>query len=259
MRKSLLALTALALVGGVAARAQAEDWVVTVGARLKATPAYEGANGVILFPTPVLGLRHVDEPDRYTAPDDGLKLPLVRTGVFAFGPVLRLAGKRDAEGVRVGLREVHWAGEPGAYVDIRPAQWLRAHVEIRKGVHGHHGWVGDGGLDFIRYTGRWTLAAGPRVGWGSRDYMDTYFGVTPAEAAASPAVATPFSPGSGLRYYGGEATAVRILDEHWKVAAFGGFHQLVGDAKASPIVQTVGDSLSYFGGVGFSYSFTVHR
>ena len=259
MRKFLLALTTLALAGDFAARAQAEDWVVTLGARLRATPAYEGADGVVLFPTPVLGLRRADEPDRYTAPDDGLKLPLLRTGVFTFGPVLRLTGKRDATGDRVGLREVHWAGEPGVYVDIRPAAWLRAHVEMRKGVHGHDGWVSDAGLDFIRDRAPWVVAAGPRLGWGSRDYMDTYFGVTPAEAAASPAVSTSFSPGSGLRYYGAEATVVRSLDEHWKVAAFGGFHQLTGDAKASPIVQAVGSDHNYFGGVGLSYSFTVHR
>jgi len=259
MRKSVLALTALALASGFAARAQAEDWVVTVGARVRVTPAYEGANGVILVPIPVLGLRRADEPERYTAPDDGLKLPLLRTGVFTFGPVVRAAGKRDAEGVRVGLREVDLAIEPGAYVDIRPAEWLRAHVEMRKGVHGHHGWVGDGGLDFIHASDRWVLAAGPRLGWGSRDYMDTYFGVTSAEAAASPAISTAYSPASGLRYYGGEATVVRRLDEHWKVGAFGGLRQLTGDAEASPIVQTVGDSLSYFGGVGFTYSYTVHR
>jgi outer membrane scaffolding protein for murein synthesis (MipA/OmpV family) len=259
MRKSVLALTALALVGGFAARAEAEDWVVTVGSRLRVTPAYEGAHGVILVPVPVLGLRRADEADRYTAPDDGLKLPLWRTSVFTFGPVVRAAGKRDALGDRVGLREVDLAIEPGGYVDVRPAEWLRAHLEMRKGVHGHRGWVGDAGLDFIRTSGPWVLATGPRLGWGSRDYMDAYFGVTAAEAAASPAVDTAFSPGSGLRYYGGEATVARRLDEHWKVAAFGGFHQLVGDAKAGPIVQTVGESLSYFGGVGFTYSYTVHR
>ncbi len=43
MRKSGLALAGLVLVGGLAGQAQAEDWVVTLGARLKLTPAYEGA------------------------------------------------------------------------------------------------------------------------------------------------------------------------------------------------------------------------
>ncbi len=43
------------------------------------------------------------------------------------------------------------------------------------------------------------------------------------------------------------------------MAAFGGVHQLTGDAQASPIVRKVGDGLSYFGGVGVAYSFTVHR
>jgi len=252
-RIALLSLGILAWT--TASSASASDWIVTVGARAQAVTPYEGAGHDIFVPTPAIQIRRSDRPERPTVPDDGLGIGILNLGAFSFGPTVRLRAKRNSDAERTGLKEVPLAIEPGGFISIWPTNWLRAHGELRKGVRGHSGWIGDAAVDLVVSRGIWTATIGPRAGWGDHNYMDAYFGVTPAEAAASPIINAAYQPAGSLRYRGVEATVARHWGGRWQTTANFGFPRLANAAADSPIVQQLGARDEYSGGVGLKYSF----
>jgi outer membrane scaffolding protein for murein synthesis (MipA/OmpV family) len=242
----------------VCSAAHAGDWIATVGARVTTAPPYEGADHDVIRPFPTFNLRPADRPYRFTPPDGGTTFALIDTDHFVLGPMARFQYKREPTGDLKGLGKIGWAAEPGAFVDVWPVKWLRGRAEIRRGVAGHDGLVGDVGADLV-YTGkRWDASIGGRMGWGSDSYMDKYFGVTPQEAARSPIINQVYDPTGGQRYRGVELAAAYHLDEKWTVTADFGYHHLSSRAADSPIVRLVGDDDQYAGSIGISYAFGLH-
>jgi len=260
-RWSSIGVVALALLASFIAppsAARAEDWIVTVGARLGGAPPYEGANHDVLWPTPSFSLHHADRPRRFTPPDDGNTVAVVSTRHIDLGPVLRFRGSRGDTGSLQGFDKVDIAVEPGVFVDVWPADWIRGRIEARHGFFGYDGYVGDAGIDLIRTGRRWDASIGPRIGYGDANYMDTYFGVTPQEAAMSPYIKTPYEPGAGQRYLGAETAFSYHINDHWRTIVDFGYHRLAAKAADSPIIPVAGDLNQYSASFGFTYSFGLH-
>ncbi len=260
MNRSLVAAAGIAAVFVLAAPlVRAEGYIVTIGGGLSAYPPYEGAGHDVFTPVGVLGLRRADKLYRFTPPDGGTSLGLISTRYVVFGPVVRFRLARGDTGNLAGLDRVGFAVEPGAFLELWPTNWFRGRVEGRYGVIGYNGFVGDAGLDLIHTGKRWLFSVGPRIGFGDAKYFDTYFGVTPAEAAISPYIHVPYDPGSGRRYTGVEVAAGRHLNSHFDLIADFGYHRLSHDAADSPIVQVAGSPNDYSGGITLRYSFKVGR
>ena len=262
MRGRLVFLLALFILAAIApaAGARAEDWDATVGARIRIKPPYEGAESHIIGLIPVLVVRPADKPYRFTPPDGAAALALIDSQYIVAGPVLRFRGSRSDDGKFAGLTRIAVAAEPGLFVALWPTPWLRARVEERRGISGHHGWVNDAGLDLVHTADmtkheRWDLSIGPRIGWGDASYMATYFGTTAAEALARTPRGPAYVPGAGLRYSGAAAAAAYHLDRRWTVNFDVTYNRLGSKALASPVVRAVGAGDQLSAGVGFSYSF----
>ena len=148
--------------------------------------------------------------------------------------------------------------EPGLFADLWPTDWLRGRVEVRHGFFAYDGYVGDAGIDLIHTGHRWDASIGPRIGYGDANYMDTYFGVTPQEAALSPYIKTPYEPGAGERYLGLESAYSYHISDHWRTIVDFGYHRLVDRAAESPLIAIAGSRNQYSGSFGFSYSFGLH-
>jgi outer membrane protein len=257
----LLAATLLALLGP-ATGARAEDWAVTAGFRLRVKPPYEGADNHVLGLIPVVVARPAGHPYRFTPPDGAAAIALIDNSLIVAGPVMRFRGSRSDVGKFTGLKRIDTAYEPGLFVSVWPANWLRGRVEARKGIGGHHGWVEDLSVDLV-HTGdlakgdHWDGSIGARAGWGDARYMGTYFGVTPAEALARTPRTGPYIPGAGLRYSGAAAAAAYHFNKRWTVNFDVTYNRLGSKALASPVVRTVGAGDQLSAGVGFSYSFGV--
>jgi outer membrane protein len=243
----------------VAPPARAGGWVFTVGAQVGVGPPYEGANRDILEPAPTFDLRPKGSPERFTPPDGGTTIALYSGKYFEIGPVARFRYQRSNSGELKGFDKVDWAAEPGVYTDVWPTSWLRLRLEGRRGVVGHTGWVGDGGMDLVYNGSRWDASIGPRIGWGDHRYMETYFAVAPAEAARNPVIHAPYDPRAGQRYVGLETAVGYHLSRHWRLIADIGYQRLAGAAEKSPIVRTTGSSDQYMSSLGFTYSFGIGR
>lgn len=97
-----------------------------------------------------------------------------------------------------------------------------------------------------------TLAGGVASTYGSGNYMDEYFGVTPADSLAS---GLPiYAPGSGVRDLRGWATVLLHLSKQWHLGAAVMYSRLVGDAADSPLVSDEGSKNQWVYGVGALYA-----
>jgi outer membrane scaffolding protein for murein synthesis (MipA/OmpV family) len=103
------------------------------------------------------------------------------------------------------------------------------------------------------------MSIGPRIGYGDARYMETYFGVTPAEALASPYIKEPFKPGAGVRYGGVEAAYAYRATKRIRITLGVGYHHLTGVAADSPVVAVAGSRNQFSAGLGVAYSFGVGR
>ncbi|CAN7225849.1 MipA/OmpV family protein [Phenylobacterium sp. LjRoot219] len=245
----------LAAAAGEAA--WAEPWVVTVGGRAAAGPAWEGSDETKLNASPRITIGRISPYRRFNPPDPGATFAVIDTQYVTLGPVLTFRRSRKDKDELTGLRKVDRAAEPGLFLDLWPTNWFRVHLEGRKGVTGHTGWLGDAGFDFV-YTGkRWDASIGPRFGYADHRYMDRYFGVTPDEAAANAAIDQAYDPSSGSRYFGARAAVAYRISDHWRVTADAGLARLGDQAADSPIVRTLGSRNQWTGGITLDYSFDV--
>ena len=123
----------------------------------------------------------------FEAPDDGAGFGILgRDSAFNFGPALRFQNKREEDDVGAAVGDVGFTVEVGGFVEIFPSDNFRLRAELRQGIGGHKGLVGDLGADLVvRDDDRYIFSIGPRARWADNDYHDAYFGVTPAVAAAT--------------------------------------------------------------------------
>lgn len=267
-----LALATLLLASTASVSAQAADptftqlpvspsgWIVTLRANLRAQPSYPGADDLSFIGYPSFSLRRAGTVERFSAPDDGLSFSFLDDSALRFGVVGRFQGGRYLQDDRrlFGLNKIDWAIEPGLFVEYWPVEFLRARAEIRHGINGHHGFVADLGLDLVQTFGAFTVSAGPRMSLGDSDFTQTYFGVTPEEAALN-GVVTAYSPSGGITSVGATASASYNWSEQWSTTAFVSYKRLVGDAADSPIVKEFGSENQVGLGLTVSYSFGMGR
>jgi outer membrane scaffolding protein for murein synthesis (MipA/OmpV family) len=87
--------------------------------------------------------------------------------------------------------------------------------------------------------------------------MDTYFGVTPGQSAASGLAA--YNPDGGWRSWTlGAGTAISLtgdLTGGLQLVGGGTYRKLTGDAADSPIVRVAGSSNQWLGFIGLAFSF----
>lgn len=237
--------------------APASGWIVTVKATAIAAPDYEGSDDYGFIAYPSISFRRADAPYRFSAPDDGISFGLVEFDKLRMGVVGRFRGERDNDGERQGLDKVDWTIEAGVFAEYWAFDWLRARVEVRRGFNGHEGFVADAGLDGVLNHGAWVLSAGPRIGFGDSEYMDTYFSVSPAEALANASINDTFDADAGVRYVGLAASGTYTFSEQLSTTLFASYNHLVGDAADSPIVRELGTEHQFQVGLSLAYSFGV--
>ena len=255
-RAALLALPLLLTATGAHAQDGADDEErrvrIALGPELK--PSYPGASDHSLGPFIDVDIARGDTPFAHEAADESTGLPLLNLGAIDIGPIVAVTGKRTAEDTTPGLREIGTTFEAGASITATISPSIYAFAEVLHGIGGHDALRGQAGVDFVTRDGdAWVLAAGPRMTFGSGKHARAYFGVTPAEAAASGLDA--FDPDGGIQSIGGAITGEFAITPRWGLAAYGRLERLIGDAADSPVTRTFGKRSQLSGGVALTYTF----
>lgn len=115
--------------------------------------------------------------------------------------------------------------------------WLSAQVQAEvpfsqrdNGAALHFGIVSP-----LYHSPKNSVTLGLTSSWGTNDYMQTYYGVSAAQSAASGF--TQYHAGSGIYACSLNLDWTHNFTESWSVVADAGYTQLAGDARNSPIVQ----------------------
>lgn len=247
---SAMSGAALAESGQISAKDANKQFVIDLGVGAMVKPRYEASDSYLIYPFPIISIGRFYVPGLGQV-NDGQR----RTGPFVY-PAFNYIGERkasDSADLR-GTKTVDWALELGLGGGYR-TEHFRGFAELRQGINGHHGQVGQLGLDGIIYPfEKWEVSFGPRADFASEDYMDTYFGVSASEAANSGGRLKAYNPGAGFKSLGVSARASYDWNDDVRLHLQGGYDRLIGDAADSPIAE--GGSENQFSvGVGVSYRF----
>jgi outer membrane scaffolding protein for murein synthesis (MipA/OmpV family) len=216
-------------------------------------PSYEGGKHYTGFPGGSLAITKPWDFDAFAPPDDAASFGLINTKRFQFGAALSVRENRGNRDELEGMRNIGWAFQAGGFMNVWPTKNVRIHVEGLKGLTAESGIVVNSGIDYVVHPTKWNLSVGPRYSWGDDHFNGTYFGVTPAEAAASPYIAAPFHARAGSHYAGLEGMAEYKWKPRWRLTFNAGYNRMLGDAARSPLVRQLGspDQFNVGGGLRF--------
>lgn len=216
-------------------------------------PSYEGGKHYTGFPGGSVAITKPWDFDAFAAPDDAASFGLINTKHFQFGAALSVRENRGNHDELAGMRSIGWAFQGGGFMNIWPTRYMRVHVEGLKGLTAESGIVVNSGIDFVAHPKMWNLSVGPRYSWGDDHFNGTYFGVTPAEAAASPYIVNPFHARAGSHYAGIQAMAEYKWQPRWRLTFNAGYDRLLGDDAASPLVRQLGSPDQFNVGAGLRF------
>lgn len=267
-----LSIAALVLTTPALAMAQSappseapDGWTMQLGGALIAGPAWQGSDetAVSLFPDV-----RVSYGDRFFASiPEGVGYNLLSDGDWRAGPIAKIRFGRDEEDggspFRIsgesdelrGLGDIDTAGEVGVFVERRfgdDAAW-RLRGEVRQGFGGHEGVVADASLIYQTRLGSTLISMGPRVSLASEDYMQTYFGIDPAQSAGSGLAV--YSADGGLLSYGLGASVILPVSRTSAVTVFGSVEHLGDPAADSPLIRERGAATQATIGIGYGFRF----
>lgn len=254
------ALTAPAMAGGdsIFSSEPASSWTVTLGAEGRVLPRFDGSKGFSWTAFPVLQVRRGGTNAKFRSPRDGISFAIIDENNFRFGPTGKIKRERREgdDPALMGLGNVDWTVELGAFVEYWWMPWLRTRAELRNGIGGHHGLVGDLSADLVyNFAPQWTLAGGPRMTVASSAALDPYFSINTTQAIASGLPV--YTAKGGVRSYGAGAQLRYAINSRWETYTYVEYERLSGDAANSPLVTLRGTRDQVSAGLGLTYSFDI--
>jgi len=222
------------------AREAPRDWDIMLGVGAAMRPTFEGSDRYTGTPLPVLSIKW---RDTISVGEGGLSVYWHRKRFRIGGGLTFDSGRKDH-----GSGGIFESGDDRlkGLGTINAALGLRGFISYGLGPANFElsatkftGSQNDGVLASfgvsapLSLTKRLILMPHIRASWASTDTMQTYFGVTPVQAAAS--IFPAFNAGSGLRDVRGGVNLVYRLSPHWFLDADTSVTRLLGDAAKSPI------------------------
>jgi MipA family protein len=205
-------------------------WTLGIGAAY--VPRYEGSKEHHLTGLPVIAYRN----GRFAAGVGGLSYNLSPASTFEFGPAVSFSrGRNESDADRLrGLGDIKGGAEAGAFARWHIASWT-LHANLKRGLgNGPKGTQLQFGIGHSTRLGSADrLQLGASLDWADDKYTQAYFGVTPAQSAASGLAA--YSADAGIKSYGVNATWIHTFTPVWFSTVGVHAKRLAGDAANSPI------------------------
>lgn len=242
-----------------------EGWSIGIGVAPIFSPAWQGSKDMALSVFPDLRLSYGDL--LFASVPEGIGLNAINRDGWRAGPLVKIRfGRNEDDGgspfqitggsdALIGMGDIKVAGEAGGFVEhsFGPRQQWRARAEVRQGFGGHDGLLADLSLNHRSRIGRTIISAGPRASFASRDFMQTYFGVSPAQSLRTGLA--PYRADGGPLSYGVGGTVIRPLDRNSALTLFTSLERLGDPAGDSPLVRERGRRTQFTLGLGYSYRF----
>ena len=258
MKLFLLAAALVAPAWNAASAQDSSDLRIRVGLGAQLEPQFLGSDKRRLEPLFRINTARDGNEFNFSAPDDAPSIAVVTTDGFSFGPAGNIQGRRRESDVGAPVGSVARTLEVGAFAQYEAHDSFRVRGEILKAVNGNNGVLGSIGVDKIWRNGdRYVFSVGPRLLLSDARFERAYFGVTPRASLASGLPV--YQPGGGIYGVALASGASYQLSGPWGLFGYARYERLVGDAAKSPIIREFGSRNQMSGGIGLSYTFTIHR
>ena len=215
-----------------------------IGLGLATVPTYEGSPNRRTLAVPDLTLSYRSHDwGTVELGQRGLFWNAVEAGRFKFALVAQFdPGRKDKDTSAVnptpgdkrlaGMGNVKASTEAGVGVGYGPVMLVARQSLSERGPKGTQA---DLTVEIPwSLSDRLALRFGLGATWANRDYMQTYFGVTAAQAQATSFAV--YTPKAGCRKVDASVGAEYAMAPSWKLQGNVGFSRLGNDAAASPIV-----------------------
>jgi outer membrane protein len=242
------------------------DWNYRVGAGAIYAPAFVGSKDYQLMAFPDLKIEYKDK--FFASVGDGIGYNVINSNGWRVGPIVKYAFQRQENGknpFRVagksstalrGLGDVDGTMELGGFVEYN-YEPITTKVEIRQGVDGHEGMIGDVSLSYGNtYMGLGPpiiYSFGPRATFADSDYNNAYFGINQTQSTRSGLAR--YNADSGLVSYGVGAFALLPVTDSVSVSTFAGYDRLGAEVTDSPLIKERGSENQFVAGMTVSYQF----
>jgi len=236
------------------------DWLITIGAEVRAIPAYPGAptNLHTFIGFPLFVIQKPGDAPFFFGGRDSFGAPIINLAQFQAGAVGKLVWPRYQSWYSQlnGLGDVNLAVQLGGFAQYWPVPWLRFRAEIRQGIGGETGQTGDFFLDAIVPFGQWRLSGGPRATLQSTAAVTPYFNINAAQSAASGLPV--YNTSGGFYSYGAGGQLEYFFTPQWSTHAIVEYERITGSAADSPLLTQRGSANQLTFGIGATYNFSMH-
>lgn len=240
---AVLALAVPLAVGS--GRAEAQDmggpngddlgskWEFVLGAGAIYGPTFEGAED---YETQALPFFSVSYGDRLSVDFGGLSYDVYNAGPLSLSTKLgySFGRKEDDDPHLAGLGDIEGGASLGFGVDYELGPAL-LFADLERSFGDDEGLVGKFGVEYSQPVGQVLLGAGVSATWADDNHMQSFFGVTGAQSAASGLA--QYDAGAGFKRADLELSATYMFAENWMLRGQVSVGELLGDAADSPIVQ----------------------
>jgi outer membrane protein len=255
------AITATFMPSAAQAQRAGDDYfpsnVWQAGGAVAFTPRFEGSNRYKAIAFPIVAPAGLGGDDGFLQirNADDVRFRLLKWQGFEFGALAGYRGGRDSSDSAklAGFADIDAGLVVGGFGGYRIGNTLLS-VSYHRQVTGED----TGGVvrllaeQTMRLDKRTTLVASIGTNIADKDYMQTFFGVSAAQAGALPL----YTPAAGFKDVFGVLKATFELDRQWTLTLMGQYSRLVGDAANSPVIDTANQ---FSGGAGLTYKFDLGR
>jgi outer membrane scaffolding protein for murein synthesis (MipA/OmpV family) len=219
----------------------APEYRKIVGLGADVAPIYSGARAYRVMGGPVINISYRDIA--FASTGDGIGYNFLRGDHYQVGVAMAYdlgrSEQRDLNNLR-GLGDIGAAPVAKVY-----GTWVLAkkfplilRIDARQFIGGAQGAIGDAGV-YMPLPGSsktFVMFAGPSISFATHHYLQTLYGVTDAQGAASGHPAYEVAH-AGTSSVGVGFSATKFITSHWLVNMDAAISQLRGSASESPLVE----------------------
>jgi outer membrane scaffolding protein for murein synthesis (MipA/OmpV family) len=217
------------------------EWRNILGLAAEAQPAYAGAHAYRVQGGPVINIQYSDIA--FISTGDGIGYNFLRGDHYRVGAAVAYDfGRRERDDYANlrGMGDISAAPVAklfGTFVLSKKFP-LILRVDARQILGGANGTVGDVGI-YMPLPGsskKFVMFAGPSITLATHRYLQSEFGVTPAQSLASGHPV--FDAHAGMESVGVGFSATRFLTDHWMINIDAAILKFKGSPDVSPVTET---------------------
>ncbi len=231
----------------VSAQILSEDLELEIGAGALVRQEYPGSDSYSVLPIPYIDINY---KDRIRVLGDSIRFSAFTWNGLHVGAVGEFDFGRDEDDDTIlrGLGDIDPTVELGIFADYLWKEFLIVQTSFRHAVSGHESFIGDAGIFFQNRVGKFSYRIGPEVTFSTDDYVQEYYGITPAQSARSGLPV--YDPDGGFVDVGITLTTKYQINEKWGVVGFASVDFLLEEVTDSPLAE---EDISPTVGLFFSY------